>query len=149
MKIAFIYIGVMVIIGIIYSFFMYKYSNRKKKELIEWLEKNPKAAKIYIGKTNSNLISSMITPSSIQIISIDDSYPMTSFREGFKQGFYLVSGKHKITSSFTKSRPGIFYKTVSTTYGPTTQEVEVEGEKTYIYSFDKKNEQYTFTEVNQ
>jgi len=25
----------------------------------------------------------------------------------------------------------------------------VEAEKTYIYSFDKKNEQYTFTEVNQ
>ncbi len=33
-------------------------------------------------------------------------------------------------------------------YEPTTQEVEVEAEKTYIYSFDKKNEQYTFTEKN-
>ena len=33
-------------------------------------------------------------------------------------------------------------------YEPTTQEVEVEAEKTYIYSFNKKNEQYTFTEKN-
>lgn len=54
-----------------------------------------------------------------------------------------------VTSSFEKTRPGFFSKTVTTQYAPSTQEVEVEAEKTYIYSFDKKNEQYTFTEVNQ
>ena len=69
--------------------------------------------------------------------------------EGFKQGFYLAPGKHRITSSFEKTRPGFFSKTVTTQYAPSTQEVEVEAEKTYSYSFDKKNEQYTFTEVNQ
>ena len=66
--------------------------------------------------------------------------------EGTKQVFYLTPGKHAITSSFQKSRPGILSKRVITEYEPTTQEVEVEAEKTYIYSFDKKNEQYTFTE---
>ena len=90
----------------------------------------------------------MFTPSSIRLIAIDDNYPMTSFTEGFKQGFYLAPGKHRITSSFEKTRPGFFYKTVTTKYDSTTQEVEVEAEKTYIYSFDKKNEQYTFTEMN-
>ena len=90
----------------------------------------------------------MFTPSSIRLIAIDDDYPMTSFTEGFKQGFYLAPGKHKITSSFEKTRPGFFSRTVTTKYGSTTQEVEVEAEKTYIYSFDKKNEQYTFTEIN-
>ena len=117
------------------------------KEVLEWLEKNPKAAKVYI-KTNSSLLASMFTPSSIRLIAIDDDYPMTSFTEGFKQGFYLAPGKHKITSSFEKTRPGFFSRTVTTKYGSTTQEVEVEAEKTYIYSFDKKNEQYTFTEIN-
>lgn len=68
--------------------------------------------------------------------------------EGTKQVFYLTPGKHIITSSFQKSRPGILSKRVITEYEPTTQEVEVEAEKTYIYSFDKKNEQYTFTELN-
>ena len=62
--------------------------------------------------------------------------------EGTKQVFYLTPGKHTITSSFQKSRPGILSKRVITEYEPTTQEAE----KTYIYSFDKKNEQYTFTE---
>ena len=82
------------------------------------------------------------------LYAIDDNHPMTSFMEGFKQGFYLAPGKHRITSSFEKIRPGFFSKTVTTKYGSTTQEVEVEAEKTYEYSFDKKNEQYTFTEIN-
>lgn len=73
---------------------------------------------------------------------------MTSFTEGFKQGFYLAHGKHRIISSFEKTRHGFFSKTVTTQYGSTTQEVEVEAEKIYEYSFDKKNEQYTFREIN-
>ena len=147
MKFMYLYIGLLVIFGIGYQIFMYMYANRRKKELLEWLEKNPKAAKVYIAKTSS-LLGSIFTPSSIRLIAIDDNHPMTSFAEGFKQGFYLAPGKHRITSSFEKTRPGFFSRTVTTKYGSTTQEVEVEAEKTYIYSFDKKNEQYTFTEIN-
>ncbi len=147
MKFMYLYFGVVIIFVIGYQIFMFIRANKRKKEVLEWLEKNPKAAKVYI-KTNSSLLASMFTPSSIRLIAIDDDYPMTSFTEGFKQGFYLASGKHKITSSFEKTRPGFFSRTVTTKYGSTTQEVEVEAEKTYIYSFDKKNEQYTFTEIN-
>ena len=147
MKFMYLYFGVVIIFVIGYQIFMFIRANKRKKEFIEWLEKNPKAANVYI-KTNSSLLASMFTPSSIRLIAIDDDYPMTSFTEGFKQGFYLAPGKHKITSSFEKTRPGFFSRTVTTKYGSTTQEVEVEAEKTYIYSFDKKNEQYTFTEIN-
>ena len=147
MKFMYLYFGVVIIFVIGYQIFMFIRANKRKKEVLEWLEKNPKAAKVYI-KTNSSLLASMFTPSSIRLIAIDDDYPMTSFTEGFKQGFYLAPGKHKITSSFEKTRPGFFSKTVTTQYAPSTQEVEVEAEKTYIYSFDKKNEQYTFTEIN-
>ena len=147
MKFMYLYFGVVIIFVIGYQIFMFIRANKRKKEVLEWLEKNPRAAKVYI-KTNSSLLTSMFTPSSIRLIAIDDDYPMTSFTEGFKQGFYLAPGKHKITSSFEKTRPGFFSRTVTTKYGSTTQEVEVEAEKTYIYSFDKKNEQYTFTEIN-
>ena len=147
MKPMYLYIGLLVIFGIGYQIFMYMYANRRKRELLEWLGKNPKAAKVYIAKTSS-LLGSIFTPSSIRLIAIDDNHPMTSFMEGFKQGFYLAPGKHRITSSFEKTRPGFFSKTVTTKYGSTTQEVEVEAEKTYEYSFDKKNEQYTFAEIN-
>ena len=147
MKFMYLYIGVVIIFVIGYQIFMFIRANKRKKEMLEWLEKNPKAAKVYIAKTSS-LLGSIFTPSSIRLIAIDDNYPMTSFMEGFKQGFYLTPGKHRITSSFEKTRPGFFSRTVTTKYGSTTQEVEVEAEKTYIYSFDKKNEQYTFTEMN-
>ena len=147
MKFMYLYIGVVIIFVIGYQIFMFIRANKRKKEMLEWLEKNPKAAKVYIAKTSS-LLGSIFTPSSIRLIAIDDNYPMTSFTEGFKQGFYLAPGKHRITSSFEKTRPGFFSRTVTTKYGSTTQEVEVEAEKTYIYSFDKKNEQYTFTEMN-
>ena len=147
MKFMYLYIGVVIIFIIGYQIFMFIRANKRKKEMLEWLEKNPKAAKVYIAKTSS-LLGSIFTPSSIRLIAIDDNHPMTSFMEGFKQGFYLAPGKHRITSSFEKTRPGFFSRTVTTKYGSTTQEVEVEAEKTYIYSFDKKNEQYTFTEIN-
>ncbi|WP_338945303.1 hypothetical protein KST17_07190 [Fusobacterium canifelinum] len=149
MKFIYLYIGAMIIFGLGYSFFMFNRANKRKKETLEWLEKNPKAAKVYIGRTSSNLLSFILTPSSISLIAIDGKEPTTFIMEGTKQVFYLTPGKHTITSSFQKSRPGILSKRVITEYEPTTQEVEVEAEKTYIYSFDKKNEQYTFTEANQ
>ena len=147
MKFIYLYIGVMIIFGLGYSFFMFNRANKRKKEILEWLEKNPKAAKVYIGSTSSNLLSFILTPSSISLIAIDDKKPATFIMEGTKQVFYLTPGKHTITSSFQKSRPGILSKRVISEYEPTTQEVEVEAEKTYIYSFDK-NEHYTFTEMN-
>ena len=146
MKFIYLYIGVMIIFGLGYSFFMFNRANKRKKEILEWVEKNPKAAKVYIGSTSSNLISFILTPSSISLIAIDDKKPTTFIMEGTKQVFYLTPGKHTITSSFQKSRPGILSKRVISEYEPTKQEVEAE--KTYIYSFDKKNEQYTFTELN-
>ena len=146
MKFIYLYIGVMIIFGLGYSFFMFNRANKRKKEILEWLEKNPKAAKVYIGSTSSNLLSFILTPSSISLIAIDDKKPTTFIMEGTKQVFYLTPGKHTITSSFQKSRPGILSKRVISEYEPTKQEVEAE--KTYIYSFDKKNEHYTFTEMN-
>lgn len=99
MKFIYLYIGVMIIFGLGYSFFMFNRANkRKKKSLNGW--KNPKAAKVYIGSTSSNLLSFILTPSSISLIAIDDKKPTTFIMEGTKQVFYLTPGKHTITSSF-------------------------------------------------
>ena len=146
MKGFYIYIIVMAVVMAGYSIVLLTMTKKRKKDVQEWLEQNPKAAKVYIGSTSSNLLSYILTPSSISLIAIDNEKPKTFTMEGTKQVFYLTPGKHTITSSFQKSRPGILSKRVITEYEPTTQEVEVEAEKTYIYSFDKKNEQYTFTE---
>ncbi len=148
MKSFYIYIAVMAVVMCVYSVVLLTMAKKRKRDVQEWLEQNPKAAKVYIGSTSSNLLSYILTPSSISLIAIDNEKPKTFTMEGTKQVFYLTPGKHTITSSFQKSRPGILSKRVITEYEPTTQEVEVEAEKTYIYSFDKKNEQYTFTEKN-
>ena len=148
MKTYYIYIAVMSVVVCVYSIVLLKMASKRKKGVLEWVKQNPNAAKVYIGSTSSNLLSYILTPSSISLIAIDDENPKTLIMEGTKQVFYLAPGTHRITSSFQKSRPGFFSKRVITEYEPTTQEVEVEAEKTYIYSFDKKNEQYTFTEKN-
>ena len=148
MKSFYIYIAVMAVVMCVYSVVLLTMAKKRKKDVQEWLEQNPKAVKVYIGSTSSNLLSYILTPSSISLIAIDNEKPKTFTMEGTKQVFYLTPGKHTITSSFQKSRPGILSKRVITEYESTTQEVEVEAEKTYIYSFDKKNEQYTFTELN-
>ena len=148
MKSFYIYIAVMAVVMCVYSVVLLTMAKKRKRDVQEWLEQNPKAAKVYIESTSSNLLSYILTPSSISLIAIDNEKPKTFTMEGTKQVFYLTPGKHTITSSFQKSRPGILSKRVITEYEPTTQEVEVEAEKTYIYSFDKKNEQYTLTEKN-
>ena len=61
----------------------------RKKDVQEWLEQNPKAAKVYIGSTSSNLLSYILTPSSISLIAIDNEKPKTFTMEGTKQVFYL------------------------------------------------------------
>ena len=138
MKSFYIYIAVMAVVMCVYSVVLLTMAKKRKRDVQEWLEQNPKAAKVYIGSTSSNLLSYILTPSSISLIAIDNEKPKTFTMEGTKQVFYLTPGKHTITSSFQKSRPGILSKRVITEYEPTTQEVEVEAEKTYIYSFDKK-----------
>ena len=148
MKSFYIYIAVMAVVMCVYSVVLLTMAKKRKRDVQEWLEQNPKAAKVYIESTSSNLLSYILTPSSISLIAIDNEKPKTFTMEGTKQVFYLTPGKHTITSSFQKSRPGILSKRVISEYEPTTQEVEVEAEKTYIYSFDKKNEHYTFTEMN-
>ena len=65
MKFMYLYFGVVIIFVIGYQIFMFIRANKRKKEVLEQLEKNPKAAKVYI-KTNSGLLASMFILSSIR-----------------------------------------------------------------------------------
>lgn len=115
---------------------------KKRKDsavLKEWLSKHPDAAKVFY---NTN----MVGLGQISIESVDGDAPLF-FTEGFKGGFYVAPGDHIIESSYTFSRPGIFYRRVSTTYGPSKQEVTVDSSKRYLYSFDRKTKSYSFTEI--
>ena len=134
---------IMMIAGfmVVYLVGMLIYMKSRKNAVNKWLAENPTAVKVYLD-TKSGLIRS----NSLRIVSVDLDWPVI-FAEGMKQGFYLLPGKHVVESTFSTTRPGLLYRTVTTQYGPTKQELEVEAGKTYDYSFDLKAEQYEFSEI--
>lgn len=84
MKSFYIYIAVMAVVMCGYSVVLLTMTKKRKKDVQEWLEQNPKAAKVYIGSTSSNLLSYILTPSSISLIAIDNEQPKTFTMEGTK-----------------------------------------------------------------
>ena len=134
---------IMLIAGfmVVYLAVMLVYMKNKKNAVNKWLAENPTAVKVYLD-TKSGLIHS----NTLTIISVDLDRPV-HFTEGMKRGFYLLPGKHVVESTISTTRPGLLHRTVTTQYGPTKQEIEVEAGKTYDYSFDLKGEQYEFSEI--
>ena len=134
---------IMIVVGImlLYMIGLIFYMNKRKNTTAKWLANNPTAAKIYVS-SKSNLIRS----NGLYINSVDGQLPV-SFVEGTKTGFYVLPGTHVVESTFSSSRPGIMYRNVVTTFGPSKQELTVEANKVYNYSFDLKNEMYEFAEV--
>lgn len=126
---------------VLYAIGMFVYMQRKKGDASRWLAQNPNAAKVFLA-TKSNVIRNNY----LVINSVDGQAPVEFF-EGIKKGFYLLPGSHIVESSFSTSRPGILYRRVTTSYGPTKQELTVEANKTYTYTFDLKNESYEFIEM--
>ena len=115
--------------------------NSNNRRVKKWLDQNPTASKIYIQNKSNLMVSKSLT-----ILSVDGEVPV-AFNEGFGMGIYVTPGSHVIESTFSKSRPGVMYKTVSTTYDASKQEVTAEANKSYNYYFDTKKEAYVFEET--
>ncbi len=131
---------VFAIIMPIYLVGMNLYLKKKRGNAVKWLEQHPDAAKIFL-ETKSNLIKN----NTLNIIAVDDADPVIFYENG-KSGFYMTAGTHIVTSSFSSSRPGVLHRNVTTTYAPTKQELVVENNKTYTYTFDVKEKTYQFIE---
>lgn len=129
------------IFAVFYVVYILVKKRKDSANLQEWLSKHPGAAKVFY---NTNFVGL----GQISIHSVDEDAPLF-FHEGFKAGFYVAPGDHVVESSYTFSRPGIFYRRVSTTYGPSKQEITVDASKRYLYKFDRKDESYSFTEVTE
>lgn len=126
---------------VLYLVAMVIYLKNKKKSNQKWLAQNPTAVKMFLS-AKSDLIHS----NGLRIISVDGAAPVY-FYEGTKQGIYVLPGNRLVESTFSTTRPGILHKTVTTEYGPTKQELEIEAGKTYNYSFDLKEERYELEEI--
>jgi len=143
-----IYYFILIPIGLIayFAFAIFKTKNEKQR-VSSWLNEHSDAVKVYIGKTSS--VTGMLASAAQQItvISVDGERPLF-FREKLSTGFYVTPGTHIVESSFSKTRPGFFYRSVTTTYGASKQEITVESSKSYNYFFNTKKEAYGFEEIN-
>ena len=143
-----IYYFILIPIGLIayFAFAIFKTKNEKQR-VSSWLNEHSDAVKVYIGKTSS--VTGMLASAAQQItvISVDGERPLF-FREKLSTGFYVTPGTHIVESSFSKTRPGFFYRSVTTTYGASKQEITVEASKSYNYFFNTKEEAYGFEEIN-
>ena len=143
-----IYYFIIIPIGLIayFAFAIFKTKNEKKR-VTNWLNEHPNAVKVYIGKTSSVTGYLASAAQQITVISVDGERPFY-FREKLSTGFYVTPGTHIVESSFSKTRPGFFYRSVTTTYGASKQEIIVEASKSYNYFFNTKEETYGFEELH-
>ncbi len=143
-----IYYFILLPIGLLayFAFAIFK-TKKDKQRVTNWLNEHPDAVKVYIGKTSS--ITGMLASAAQQITvsSVDGERPLF-FTEKLSTGFYVTPGTHVVESSFSKTRPGFFYRSVTTTYGASKQEITVEASKSYNYFFNTKEETYGFEELH-
>ena len=143
-----IYYFILIPIGLIayFAFAIFKTKNEKQR-VTNWLNEHPNAVKVYIGKTSSVTGYLAKAVQQITVNSVDGEHPLF-FREKLSTGFYVTPGTHIVESSFSKTRPGFFYRSVTTTYGASKQEITVENLKSYNYTFHTKEERYVFEVIN-
>ena len=143
-----IYYFILIPIGLIayFAFAIFKTKNEKQR-VTNWLNEHPNAVKVYIGKTSSVTGYLASAARQITVNSVDGERPLF-FREKLSTGFYVTPGTHIVESSFSKTRPGFFYRSVTTTYGASKQEITVENLKSYNYTFHTKEERYVFEVIN-
>lgn len=143
-----IYYFILIPIGLIayFAFAIFKTKNEKKR-VTNWLNEHPNAVKVYIGKTSSVTGYLASAARQITVNSVDGERPLF-FTEKLSTGFYVTPGTHIVESSFSKTRPGFFYRSVTTTYGASKQEITVENLKSYNYTFHTKEERYVFEVIN-
>ena len=143
-----IYYFILIPIGLIayFAFAIFKTKNEKQR-VTNWLNEHPNAVKVYIGKTSSVIGYLANAVQQITVNSVDGERPLF-FREKLSTGFYVTPGTHIVESSFSKTRPSFFYRSVTTTYGASKQEITVENLKSYNYTFHTKEERYVFEVIN-
>lgn len=134
-KIFLIYGGILSLFSIfaIISYFMNKKALLKSGE--EFLKKHPNAIKVF---TKSG---GFIVTNTMNVLKVNDK-PATLFKDKEGSGFYALPGLNEIVAEFSWSRPGILHKSVTTSTGETTFNVELKSGREYILTFDKK--EHTF-----
>lgn len=133
---------IMVVVALVgalaYGIFMTK---KNKGYLNTLLQQHPDMARVFsVHKTN------LVTEGHVTIHSIDGQ-PLAMGREGMKVFTYVIPGTRVIEASFSYTRPGVMYKSVTKEWGPVKLEVDIKPHGSYQLTFDKKTEQFELVEL--
>lgn len=121
---------------------MYIHSMSKKK----YESENPDASIMVIKDCQWHLLGFTNT---INCLTINGE-PQAQISAGFGQrAYYVKPGANILELQYETQRPGILHKWVRTTYDPQKIEVNVEPEKKYAISYDKKQSSFVFEELAQ
>ena len=131
---------VMIIACVVAVVYGYARLAKMKVSNQNFLAKHPDSAKIYLTQR------ALITSEAVTVYSVDGEAPQ-SFNESGKTGFYVVPGERKVEVDYTYSRPGIMHKNVTESTGVVEKTLMTEPRKSYLLSFDRDEEAFTFTEV--
>ena len=132
------FVGI-IIVGIAMTIYNIK---RMKKQNANYLSENPDAAKVFL--THKFLI----TTEAVSVLLVNNESPCL-FTEKGKSGFYLKGGENEVQISYSYSRPGVMYKTVTKSTGAIDKTLEVEPNKSYSLSYDRKIEEFIFEELDE
>lgn len=134
-----IYIIIAMAVAAAVVMYQIKKMQRRKDE---YFAQYPNAAKVYLASRNY-----LIIQNGVSVVTVDGGEPVRFIENFRKNGFYIKPGSARVSLMYTNVRPGIIYKTVTTTYGPTEKELVIEPGKTYDLSFDQKAEDFVFKET--
>lgn len=106
-----------------------------KNAKAKWLAEHPQAVKIDLV-TGTNLITTKEMRANVV------SGEAAIFVEKGRYVVFSMPGDIVLELTYTFTRPGIMYKSVSTTWGPNKIELHIERDTDYALSFDKKEEKF-------
>lgn len=138
----FIYIGGIVVVFIGIAGFTILRNKKMVQSNNEFLNQHPDAARLYLFAKSS------ITDETVEVHAVDDAKPEV-FSEKMKSGIYLAPGTHTLRVSYSYTRPGLAYKTVTKSTDQVSKEVTVEANKSYILGYERKEERFTFSEYTE
>ena len=130
-----VYAYIVIAIFILAAVFSFVSIKMNQKALTKWLAEHPNAVKIELSSGNN-----VITQKQLYARVISGEAAI--FSEKAKYIVCADPGDIVLEVTYTYTRPGVLHKNVTTTWGPTKVELNVEKGKDYLLSFDKKEEQF-------
>ncbi|MDR0446379.1 MAG: hypothetical protein LBH17_05015 [Oscillospiraceae bacterium] len=105
-----------------------------------FLARYPDAARIYLTMRG------MVITETVSVVSVDDDKPQL-FAEVGRMGFYLSPGEHVVEMRYSRTRPGVIIRRVTSASKTVRQPLKVEPNRAYVLDFNREEERFTINEM--